>query len=259
MASNNFVVSSAGEIDLLMVGGGGAGGHGGGGAGGMRVFRALQIPAGTYSVTIGAGGAGSSGADANTTSIIQTAGSGWTDLNTGIAGGGRTATGVALNGGGGGGFGNNDTGAAPTPSPEGTAIAGTTVGTDGDQNGFYAGPGGSGTGSGFTKGGGGGGAGSGGAQMNGTSDSSITPNGGAGLVNTFRTGEDVTYAGGGGGGTNKGNAGAGGSGGGGAGGLNADGTDAEANTGGGGGGAFIAGFDQGNGGSGIVVIRYTNQ
>lgn len=63
-ASSTLVVTQEGIFDLLMVSGGGGGGDstgysegGGGGAGSQFFNETIFIPAGTYTVTIGAGGA----------------------------------------------------------------------------------------------------------------------------------------------------------------------------------------------------------
>ena len=56
--------SSDKGIDLLIIGGGGGGGGvigGGGGAGGTLYKRNLQLPVGTYQITIGSGGLGGKG------------------------------------------------------------------------------------------------------------------------------------------------------------------------------------------------------
>jgi hypothetical protein len=72
----------------------------------------------------------------------------------------------------------------------------------------------------------------------------------------------VTRGGGGGGGGAGGAQGSGGSGGGGAGGANSNGTAGSANTGGGGGGAGdtddVSFHLSGNGGSGVVILRYAD-
>jgi len=86
----------------------------------------------------------------------------------------------------------------------------------------------------------------------------VSGDGGAGSTNDYRTGSNVTYAGGGGGGTRAGTAGSGGSGGGGDGSVGQGPpvpTSGTANSGGGGGGGGSL-IDGGAGGSGIVVIRY---
>jgi hypothetical protein len=199
--------------------------------------------------------------------------------------------------GGGGGGGSNDSDTAQSGNNGGSGGGGGGDEQNGDS------PGGSGTsgqgnngggGSGHTAGdlgGGGGGAGAvGQTQISG----SKAGNGGNGLANDFRTGSNVTYAGGGGGGTNSGD-GQGGTGGGGNGGdgsSNAQNGDTNKGSGGGGGAGSGSGggggaggmraltsvsvspgsttvtvggggsgpgsgtFKGGNGGSGIVVIRY---
>ena len=74
-----FTLPEAVLCDVLVVGGGGGGGElgsvvdnqgikvaGGGGAGGLVYYESLPIPAGTYSVTVGAGGAiGANGGDSS--------------------------------------------------------------------------------------------------------------------------------------------------------------------------------------------------
>ena len=64
-SDDNLVVSTAGLFDVLMFGGGGAGGRstgGGGGAGGI-LQTTVYLDAATYAVDVGAGGAGTSGAN----------------------------------------------------------------------------------------------------------------------------------------------------------------------------------------------------
>ena len=57
-ASGTLTVAAAGQVDVLVVGGGGAGGFGGGGAGGVAQGSSIYFAsAGTYTVTVGAGGA----------------------------------------------------------------------------------------------------------------------------------------------------------------------------------------------------------
>jgi len=60
--SGNFVVSTGGNVDVLVVGGGGGSGahaYGGGGGGGGLIFRLeFSVSAGTIPVTVGAGGTG---------------------------------------------------------------------------------------------------------------------------------------------------------------------------------------------------------
>lgn len=217
-------------LSYLVVAGGGAGGSGGigsagGGAGGMRTGTS-NIVAGTFTVTVGAGG---------TSSFGQSGGNGSNSVfgaitSTGGGGGaGTNGTGPGFGGGSGGG-GTFSSGAGGT----GIAGQGNNGGAGSPTN--YAG-------------GGGGGAGAVGGSAVG-----VTPgNGGDGLASSV-TGSSVFYAGGGGGAGNT--AGAGGNGGGGAGvAFSGNGVAGTANRGGGGGGGGWSpqGFG-GNGGSGIVII-----
>lgn len=238
------VTSGVKSVDYLIVAGGGGGGQnngGGGGAGGV-ISSATSLSLGSYTVTIGAGGSGATG-------------SGWSGSN-----GSNTSfnPGTAIGGGGGMG-GNFGVGGA------GGAVAGSG-GSGGGQSRGVGSPGSGTAGQGSSgrnnrtgaEGGGGGGFSSGGGTG---------PNGGNGY--TWVNGS--TYCGGGGGaGEGAGNvAGLGGTGGGGRGAATAGATLANgwsnggagengaANTGGGGGSADNPGTALGgNGGSGIVIVRY---
>jgi hypothetical protein len=247
----NFTIDSScpSAVEVLIVAGGGGGGRGfkasgGGGGGGVINNKTQDLPAGSYTITVGSGGA--AGAKGN---------------NSVIAGNGVSL--VAIGGGRGG---------------DGENCCTNRAGGDGGSGGgggqrTPAGPGGSQTpGQGFrggdARGGnwiaGGGGGGAGGAGQNGWGEGdTVGGNGGAGKqVDIY--GErnpngsiKYTYFAGGGGGQSEsyGSAGkwpgVGGTGGGGLGGkANVYGASGGANTGGGGGGG------SGPGGSGIVVIRY---
>jgi len=250
-SSGIFTISGApSDVDVLVVAGGGggggagaggAGGGGGGGAGGM-IADTINMSPGSYQITVGSGGAGGAiglndGVDGSN-SVISSL--------TAIGGGGGggsddvdTAR-VGRDGGSGGGGGADDQGGNPVGSVGGS-------GTSGQGN---NGGGGAGHTSGDL-GGGGGGAGEAGQD---NIAGNKAGDGGDGLQNNYRTGSNVYYAGGGGGGTNQGD-GVGGLGGGGTGVGNGNESAGTANTGGGGGGArSSAGL---NGGSGIVVIRYS--
>lgn len=230
---------------LVIAGGGGGGGSltgsyaggGGGGAGGYRTASGFNVNSATgYTVTIGAGGAGSSKSADN-----------------GISGSDSVFASITSTGGGGGGTSNN-------------RAEGVCNGVSGGSGGGSAGR--SGTGGSATSGQGfaggnvssnvGGGAGGGGASAAGGSlgSSQTGAAGGAGISSSI-TGSAVTRAGGGGGGSYIGSGGGtGGAGGGGNGGIASNtGSAGTANTGGGGGGG---GQDAtgGAGGSGIVIIRY---
>ena len=254
-------------VDYLVVaGGGGGGGIGaaqgagaGGGAGGFRqsfpnpATGGFPISVTSYPITVGGGGTGgvyppsSNGGDGSNSvfSTITSAGGG---------GGGESVNNTPVsgnNGGSGGGGGSaiptsvtcsGGSGNTPSVSPP--------QGNNGG-NGFSA-PFGSVS---NRSAGGGGGAGAVGANANGDGGA-----GGNGTTTTI-TGSSNTYAGGGGGGDRSTHpAGAGGSGGGGTGsGNDNNATDGTANTGGGGGGFGGPGaplVPAGDGGSGIVIIRY---
>jgi hypothetical protein len=256
ISSGTFTPASALTCDYLVVAGGGGGGSpnsgggcGGGGAGGLRstvtatggggsLETALSLSYNTaYTVTVGGGGAGYNGSyNKGSNSVFSTITS-----NGGGAGGGGTTS----NGGSGGG-----TNANQTDPGTGTANQG------------YAGANG---GTGATVAGGGGGGGAGAVGTVGANQAIGSGGAGGSGVAVSITGSSVTYAGGGGGSSeNVGYGGSnliggvGGSGGGGAGsGVGIDAVNGTANTGGGGGGARQgAGQTPGNGGSGIVIVRY---
>jgi len=236
---------TSGTIAALVVGGGGAGagdgstnvGSGGGGGGGVLYNSgSLTMNNGTsYTITVGAGGY-TSGSAANlrhgaSSTII---GSGFTTL-TGVGGGGggnyQTTPGAA--GGSGGGA------SAPAGYSGGSSTQTSTGGTG------YGNSGGTGA---NTYGGGGGGAGG--------SASGTSQNGGNGISISI-TGSATLYGGGGGGsGTTTSGGGNGGGGTGGQGNGTTSGTNGTAGTGGGGGAQINSGTTVGQGGSGIVVIRF---
>jgi len=253
--SGTFVVPAGAPVivDYLVVGGGGAGGNwigGGGGAGGLVYAKGVQLPAGSYSWTVGAGGVGVTGCNVS-------AGNGSNSSLSNAAFGNV----VALGGGAGGTF-NSNTTASNAGSNGGSGGGGAQNGTTLNLGGVAAiGQGNSGGScaiTAFSGGGGGGGAG-------GLGTSTTTTAGGAGGIGLVIpiTGSNVYYAGGGGGAAD-GAASTGGLGGGGAGiGLAASGAGVSglANTGGGGGGAArnAATFAGGSGGSGVIILRvYTN-
>jgi hypothetical protein len=248
------------SVDFLVIAGGGGGGSGestahirsggGGGAGGYRNSfstetsggggsseASLTFSSGTvYTITVGAGGAGTSGVNQN----------GTVGVDSSISGSGITT--ITSSGGGFGGAKENAGGSGGSGGGGGSIEISTSGGSGTANQGFDGGDGESNTG------GGGGGA----SQVGTAGDSSIPipGDGGNGLASSI-TGTSVTRGGGGGGG--GGSAGTGGTGGGGAGGsLNASGTAGVANTGGGGGGAGNNSGTQTNGaagGKGVVILR----
>lgn len=260
-ATNSVTVPVVIPVQYLVIGGGASGGTassaqlrrggGGGGAGGFRTNAGTSggnssseaavslLPSTNYTVTIGGGGAGVS-----SDSAFGTQGSETIFNNITSAGGGRGSGGGAGQPGTAGGSGGGG-GAIYSGSQPGGA------GTTGQGSG-----GGSGS---FNGAGGGGGAGAVGNSSGGFSGAS----GGSGLASTI-TGSSVTYAGGGGGGGYD----SGGGGGSGGGGRGAKGSSTQVtslpgttNTGsGGGGGAHSGGVAQPSsaGGSGVVILRYSN-
>jgi hypothetical protein len=254
--SGTFTPNQSLTCDYLVIAGGAGGSYdagGGGGAGGLRstvgttggggsLESALSLTAQAYTVTVGAGGAGAltgsrrgaNGSDSTLSTVTSTGGGGGGNIHSG------GTTGSSGGSGGGGGITGGSGGAR-------------TVGQG------YAGGGGSSN----TYGGGGGG----GAGAAGTAGSSTTGGGAGGngvqitaLAYATATGVDGGYyAGGGGGGSNVNPPAPGGLGGGGQGGTpgGANIKSGIVNTGSGGGGCGggdSTGF--GNGGSGLVIVRY---
>ena len=274
-----FVVSQVGNeagggngVSYVVVAGGGGGvgdRSGGGGAGGYREGKTssdcysaspLNAPAGltvtatTFPVTVGGGGAadnsspygplGGSGSN-SVFSTITSAGGG---------GGGRNSCSTAGAPGGSGGGGGSTS--PHTARPGGAGNTPPVSPPQGNNGGASAN-----SSPGYSTGGGGG-AGAVGANGSGATAGA----GGAGATSSI-TGSPVARAGGGGGGSDvnnsqaSGGSGGGGSGGGGPTGGQTSATDGTANTGGGGGGSSGGGdgVQAGDGGKGIVIIRYKFQ
>ena len=179
LTSGSFVVTNTGTVDYLVVAGGGAGGQnttnrsgGGGGAGGF-LAGSTALAAGTYTVTVGAGGmaklvqdAASDGGASSIGATVVTTGGG-----AGASASGTTAV-TGRNGGSGGGGTSGGTG--------GTRVVGQgNVGGASASNGSTTGSGG-------------------GAGAAGTPISTVAANGGAGTSSSI-TGTSTTYAIGGGG------------------------------------------------------------
>ena len=272
--TNDYVFtppSYATSVRALVVGGGGPGGYyagGGGGAGGYYYNETLGVTPGTgYAVHVGAGGVaatsatayGSNGGDSSivggTVNVVR--------LGGGAGGNGRldnqTATRAGQNGGSGGG-----TAWTGYATGSGTADQGNNGGDV--PAGQYQ--------QDLAAGGGGAGAVGGSVEFSDKDQAKGSGTGGNGRSCDI-TGESLYYAGGGSGGAKKsqtgngtGTAGAGGAGGGGKGGQydNTEGsqyaTAGEDGFGGGGGGGSsynAQSYQGGNGGNGIVIIRYAAQ
>ena len=239
-------------VEYLIVAGGGGGGSrygGGGGAGGVILSSYTYTP-GTFLISVGAGGAG------NTSKIAL--GAGDNGENSEIINPDTSTLGLAYGGGGGAGGPPNDNNDGNNGGSGGGGIPlnypGTgTAGQGNDGGNVY---------SGYTmfRSAGGGGAGAPGSSDTSTGGSA----GGIGISSTIAEGDVKYYGGGGGGGVllgsgAGGDGGAGGLGGGGKGAGTSPGHDGIAATGGGGGGGGgTAGVDGGyNGGSGVVIIKYS--
>jgi hypothetical protein len=262
--SNGTFTPQVGLIcEYLVIAGGGAGGPGrgaGGGAGGYRTSvvgatsganssaeSTMSLTANTsYAVAVGAGGV-------STTITVSTSGSNSSFNGVSSIGGGFGTTLFGPEGGSGGSGGGGSSGSGILGvwqnGGAGTALQGraggngNTVGTE------------------FMGGGGGGASG-----LGATAGTNVGGAGGIGLANSI-TGTSVFRGGGGGGGGDARNGGtsggSGGTGGGGAGNTGSAGVAGTVNTGGGGGGGGMtnsptANFSYvgGQGGSGIVIIRY---
>jgi len=273
--------------DILIVGGGGAGGTiigGGGGSGSIIYASSFNISSGTYTINVGrggigatatAGGSGIVGGNGGSSSAfgataIGGGGGGWYNGNGGIAGGSGGGCGGGVNQAAGGAGGSG--GVAGSTTIGGTIIPTATFKEYLCNNGgfpfYYQVAGNSYS---TISGGGGGVSAIGGGTPNSGTKTSANGDGGAGK-NYNITGTLTIYGGGGGGGSHRGaltsisapSSGAGGSGGGGAGAddttISKSGFNGIDGTGGGGGGSSYnsspVGIKGGNGGSGIVIIRY---
>jgi hypothetical protein len=239
LTTGAFVPQTGLSCDALVIAGGGGGGAysgGGGGAGGLLAFTSQSFTASTsYTVTVGSGGAGGGNSGGGTGY-----GSNGTDSQLG-------ALTLVLAGGGGG------------SSKSGSSRAGQAGGSGGGATSSFT-TGGAGTsGQGFAGGnyassGGGGG---GGSAEAGNTDGVYLGGDGLSTYSSWGlatvTGQNISgtvyYAGGGGSDSNSTGAGGGDGGGGGS------STNGTTNTGGGG-GAWNGSGSAGNGGSGIVIIRY---
>lgn len=247
-SSGTFTPNQSITADMLVVGGGGGAGAfaaGGGGAGGVITFTNQALTATNYTVTIGAGGAKSPGNNTQSGDGVDSTFGALTAGRGGGGGGGGSSANFAgkAGGSGGGGGGINSAGGASNQTGTGAT---NFYGNAGGGGGSYAG-----------SGGGGGGA----AGGNGQPNVAQTGVGGAGITSTFintlalATNSGVLssgnyyYAGGGSGWVSApANGGIGGGGG-----ANNNGNGV-ASTGGGGGSDSVG--NTGNGGSGIVIVRY---
>jgi hypothetical protein len=229
--NNGSFTVAGGPVEYLVVAGGGGGsmhneGGGAGGAGGL-LSGTMTLARGTYAVQVGAGGAGSTaagegyGVRGEDSYVTNTAGGRF--LLRAYGGGAGASWGNAGDGGSGGGGGVNSSGSA------GRGWSGYFVGAQWVPRQGYEG--------GRDSGSGGGAGGPGADRINGG-----IQEGGHGRTSSLRDGTTVTYATGGKSRRTQGS-----------------GEDGAPNTGdGGGSGARIngSGYRGGNGGSGIVIVRF---
>ena len=238
------------SVEYLVVAGGGGGGNdvgGGGGAGGLLSNTFNVLPATSLTITIGAGGAGTTSGTAPSGGNSSISGTGITTIT--AFGGGGGGSWLAVNGGSGGSGGGG--GAANTGSAgsggSGTAGQGN-AGANGLVGGFGAGNG---------SGGGGGGASASGSSENGGNGSSAYSTWGSATTSGQNVSGTYYFAGGGAGCDDTGNSGTAGLGGGGKHQQSTTNYNATANTGGGAGGGGNSPNDGGAGGSGIIILRYS--
>ena len=278
-SSGTFAVpSGVTSLDAVMVvAGGGSGGSehggtgtGGGGAGGLVFMPEVPVsPGGTVTVTVGCGGAGrpgpgsDGGGNAGQDSSFGSPGDpGFSPTSTvltakgGGLGGAYNCGGTVRTGGSGGGASVYD----GTPGAPGSGGP-TTQPTQPGNSGAY-GFGNIGGDGGTNDGGAGGGSGGGGAGAAGTAGQPGGQGGGGGpggIGRAYTIADGTTpvyYAGGGGGNRGSGGSnGSGGQGGGRDGEQSAGSQNGEANKGGGS-GAVRGAYASGNGGKGIVIVRY---
>jgi len=278
-----FTVCSVGnpagsnEVSYMVVAGGGGGGSknnsgGGAGAGGFREGKTpqcsytaspiactsgpnagLAVTAQSYPIVVGSGGTGSCGPCATNNTAGGTSSFSTISSAGGGTGGNQPAPGNGGSGGSGGGAGRQlgcGTGGAGNTPP-----VSPPQGNPGGPKSYPAPPGGAPPID--TSGGGGG------ATAAGAANSALRGGPGGAGATTNINGSPTAFAGGGGGGSyNSPSIAPGGIGGGGDGGKCIAATNGTTNTGGGGGGAGFpnGGPDKaGNGGSGIVIIRYKYQ
>jgi uncharacterized repeat protein (TIGR02543 family) len=252
--------SNIGAVDYLVVGGGGGGAlrhGGGGGAGGLLKGSLNTSSLSSLSLTVGAGGSGATLASANPNNFGPGTTGKDSSLQTVVAkGGGGGNTGgsssqVGLTGGSGGGALAVNAGGSPT-SGQGFAGGGGVGGVSPYPAGGGGGAGGAGTaGSGTTAG-----AGGAGATWNSLFTPTIAQSLGWPSTSAQYSGNQVFFAGGGGGGVIGGTAGTA-SAGGGAGSNSSSGSAGLADSGGGGGGSSCCtDAPGGDGGSGVIVLRY---
>ena len=266
--SNGFVVSTAGTGGnattleyLIVAGGGGVAGDlgGGGGAGGYRLLTGKSIATGNHTVTVGAGGAGSTGNNVNGNKGNNSSFNSDSSTGGGLGVCECGTAGTHGEGGSGGGSSNcartlssgNEGGYSPAEGHGGGAGNDPGGGGRAGGGGGAGGAGGNASSSNVGAGGNGSNSASSWATILSCGDSGYFASGGCGGSASYSTGAVSAPAGGG---ADKQAASSS---------AGQDGAHGAANTGGGGGGGswpnLNGGPTGGNGGSGIVLIRYKFQ
>ncbi len=259
-ANGTFAPNGSKDVSILVVGAGGGGGcnQGGGGGGGSiqttsPYWTTQNLTAGSYSVTIGAGGTGSASDGSKGTSGTSAVFTGSSTITAlGGGGGGSQGSRTGATGGSGGGSSIDTAGGNASGPNTNNGGMGYAEPVDGLLRGM--GGGGGATATGGNGSGSGGGNGGQGLSLT-TIDSNLTSN-------NFTSFSGMTVIASGGGGSGYNNVSSAGSGGTGAGnGTNNASTAASASSyGSGGGGGGRASGAQGNGGNGkqgLIIVRYT--
>jgi len=250
LSSGTFFIDTDVTCECLIVAGGGGGGgnHGGGGGAGGLVYHATKsISAGSYTITVGAGGTGRLNGDTGTNGSDTT----FTDFTAdggGVSGSYINTLSPSTGGSGGGGASRDGTTKVGAAATQGDSGGGTGYGNEGGDA-FVGGT--------DWPGGGGGGAGAAGGDALTAGDGG---DGGDGREYSI-SGSATYYAGGGGGCCRVDYPALRGQGGNGGGGIGSSGSgyapgNGTANTGGGGGGSREETPRGGSGGSGVVFIKY---
>ena len=249
-SSSNFVMTDAGYVEMIIIGGGGGAkdDNGSGGGGGGFLFRADDLAAATYAITVGGGGTGHTSGNKGTDSTF-----------------GTIANGTAYGGGGGQNDGVNQQSHSPVGSTGGPGKGTNARSSQNNQEPVDGQGNAAGIPCNFDNSGapGGGGAGSPGGDTTAINTSHAwAGNGGSGMFagSAFANfGVNGFFSGGGGGGggqDSSGNGGYGGSGGGGDGAWDTGaGEGGVGHSGGAGGGAGQGGIGAA-GGSGVIIVRY---
>ena len=130
-STNTITFLKATKCDILVVGGGGGGGGdigGGGGAGGVVYQKGVTLASGTYTITVGAGGAARSASAVNTRNSVN--GNNGNPSRIQLSGTTLSINGISYEGLGGGGGGNYNNNTPTTGNNGGSGGGGTSGNTD---------------------------------------------------------------------------------------------------------------------------------